>query len=263
MAQIDKRVGPVVRAVKLLQMFADANSDLSIKELSDKSGLAPSTIHRLVNLLADLGMVTFDEQRKRYGIGQEFFRLSAQVMTKTSFADIARPYMKNVVLACEETCVLISYLRPRQLISVVAVENSPNPLQYQTELYATRNPLWGATGQSVAAFLPDTELSDLLEESGEQVFPATGARLPDRDSYLRQMAEIREKGYALSQGETIPGAVGIGAPVFDKAGLVIGSLCVTLPEIRYSETVRDRVIGTLVPEARALSMALGYTPPAP
>lgn len=258
MTEGEKLVGPVVRAVNILRLFAQADTDLSIKELSEMSGLAPSTVHRMVNLLVDLGMVAFDAQHKRYGIGQELFRISAQVMTKTSFADIARPFMKSVVMACDETCVLISYLRPRKLITVIEVESSPNPLQYQTSLYTTRSPLWGATGQSVAAFLPENELKELFDQTEETASPTTGVPLPEWDDYLREMESIRAQGYALSQGQTIPGAVGMGAPVFDKSGLVIGSMCVTLPEIRYSEKVKDRIIGALVPQAKALSAALGY-----
>lgn len=258
MSETEKLVGPVVRAVRLLQVFAEADSDLSIKDLAERTGLAPSTVHRLVNLLAEQGVVAIDGDHKRYGVGTEFIRIAALVASRSSLADIVRPFMERIVAGSGETCVYVSYLRPRRLITVLEAVNSPNPLQYKTELYSTRSPLWGATGQSVVAFLPRAEQEELYDGAVGQVFAATGAELPPRAAYFAQMDRFRAQGYALSSGQTIPGAVGIGAPVFDKSGQVIGSLCVTVPDMRFTDAIRDHILGVLVPEAKALSASLGY-----
>jgi DNA-binding IclR family transcriptional regulator len=67
---------------------------------------------------------------------------------------------------------------------------------------------------------------------------------------------VRRRGFAVSEGEKLPGAQGIAAPVFGPDGIV-GCLCITAPKGRIP---RDSVltIGRAVAlEAAELSRALG------
>ncbi|APZ50802.1 IclR family transcriptional regulator [Salipiger abyssi] len=258
MGEDSTRSGTVARAIRILQVFAEADGDLSIKELSAITGLAPSTSHRLLHLLAEDDIITLDADHKRYRIGPEFLRIASLVAGRTGLAEIAQPFMERVAETANETCVIVRYLRARGQITVVGACNSANPLQYRTELFSTRSPLWGATGQSVVAFLPRAEQEALYDSRESDSFPQTGARLPSKDVYLHQMEVFAAQGYALSRGQTIEGAVGIGAPVFDKSGDTIGALCVTVPEIRFSQETEDRILGVLLPQAQALSKALGH-----
>jgi DNA-binding IclR family transcriptional regulator len=71
------------------------------------------------------------------------------------------------------------------------------------------------------------------------------------------LAAIRARGYALSFGQRIPGAVGLFAPVFAADGQVAGSIGYTIPEQRFrraSEAALSRRIREL---AAGLSTALG------
>lgn len=250
--------GTIARTIQILQIFAEARGNLSIKEIAAESGLAPSTVHRLLKLLGENGVIEFDAGHRRYDIGPEFIRLASLVANKTSIADIAAPYMQKVVEESDETCVLVSYNRARKMISVVGLVSSSNPLRYQTEMFTTRSPLWGATGQSVVAFLPREEQEALYDERSDELSLTTNTPLPPKQSYLAQMDAFRRNGYAISHGQTIDGAVGIGAPVYDRNGLVSGSLCVSLPQLRSSEAMEQSLAQLLIPQARALSAALGF-----
>jgi DNA-binding IclR family transcriptional regulator len=241
-----------------LQIFAEASGDLSIKEVAAQSGLAPSTVHRLLKLLSEDGIIEFDPSHRRYFVGNEFIRIASLVASKISIADIAKPYMNAVVENCDETCVLISYNRARKLISVVGLVSSSNPLRYQTEMYTARSPLWGATGQSVVAFLPREEQEALYDERADEMSLTTHAPLPPKQDYLADMDAFRRNGYAISHGQTIIGAVGIGAPIYDRNGQVTGSLCVSLPQLRSSEALEQSLAQLLIPQARAVSAALGF-----
>ncbi len=251
-------IGTVARVVRILQVFSEASDDVSIKELSAITSLAPSTCHRLLHLLIEDDVVAFDADRKRYHAGPEFIRIASLLASKTSFSDIALPFMERVVEVCREACAVVSYLRPRKLISTVGILKSSNPLQYNTELFTARTPLWGATGQSIVAFLPRAEQEELYDARDSDFYFGTQTRLPPREEYLAKMETIKEQGYAKSHGQTIDGAVGIGAPLYDKFGRVTGSLCVTVPEMRFDADAHDRIIGILIPQAQALSKVLGY-----
>ena len=79
------------------------------------------------------------------------------------------------------------------------------------------------------------------------------------DDLREELKKIRQDGYAITRGEYVNDAVGIGAPVFNSEGELAGSIGIIAPEIRIDspellETQRDLVQFY----ASALSSDLGY-----
>lgn len=77
--------------------------------------------------------------------------------------------------------------------------------------------------------------------------------------FEKELARIRERGYAVSKDELIQGAVAVAAPFFHGGDQVAGSLAVFGPSVRLrSAEIND--FGTLlVQEAQQLSRVLGKT----
>lgn len=246
--------GTIVRVVRLLRSLAEADGDLSITELSRQMALAPSTVHRLLNLLLQEGMVARSEARSLYLPGTEFIRLGALVSRRLHLGDLARSYMQAVVDEAGEACMLTQPLSGGREVMVVAAIASPHPLRYEIAMFQGSAITRGATGLAILAFLPDEDVAAVAS----QVDAEDGAAA--RDELLAQLGAIRDQGYVLTRGQKIPGAVGIGAPVRDAKGRTIAALCVTLPVQRFDEGKADRLAGLIVKQADALSQTLGHRP---
>jgi DNA-binding IclR family transcriptional regulator len=63
----------------------------------------------------------------------------------------------------------------------------------------------------------------------------------------------------LTRGEKLPGAVGTSAPVFGAAGIV-GSLTVTIPEVRFAPSMEPRIQRLVVESAARISAVFGHRP---
>jgi DNA-binding IclR family transcriptional regulator len=100
--------GTVSRVVRLLQCLAPLK-DVTPKDLSKQLELAPSTLHRLLNLLMQHDLVQRTPNGRGYQSGPELFRLASVVLSKTDIADIAEPFLRSVVDACNKACNLIIY----------------------------------------------------------------------------------------------------------------------------------------------------------
>ncbi|MBC7779474.1 MAG: IclR family transcriptional regulator, partial [Proteobacteria bacterium] len=79
-----------------------------------------------------------------------------------------------------------------------------------------------------------------------------------RRALTQGLAAIRTRGYALTFGQRIAGAVGIFAPVFGASGRVTGSLGFTIPEHRYDAAREVPISACAVRLADQLSASLGY-----
>jgi DNA-binding IclR family transcriptional regulator len=252
-------LGTVARVVRLLQYLADVDDDVSIKEMSERLNLPPSTVHRLLNLLADDGIVEHSATRHLYRPGLELIRIASLLASKTRIADIALPFMRAVVAACDEVCMLVLYLPTARQVMIVNSVDSSNPLRYQVERYIPHTLLWGATGRSTLAFLPPDVIDDVIAEDCPS--PATGRPLPPRETIVSELAEIRARGYALSQSEKIDGAVGLGAPIFNADGSVLGALCITIPAVRFKPAAEASLATMLLHHVGQLNTALGHITP--
>jgi DNA-binding IclR family transcriptional regulator len=251
-------LGTVARAVALMRVLAEAETDESIKSLARKLGLPASTVHRLLHLLMDQGMAE-QVDRHSYRAGTEFYRLGALVVGKTRIAEMALPFMREVVKRCDEYCMLCLYLATERKVMIAETVSSSHPLRYVRDKFMPMPVAWGATGRSVLAFLAEPEIRavhDLRDPS-----PATGKPLPRYKEFSRELEAIRRQGYAQTFGQKIPGAVGFGAPVFGSEGVVVASLCVTVPQIRYRADRVKEIAGVLIEQAQHLSRALGYLEP--
>jgi len=98
--------------------------------------------------------------------------------------------------------------------------------------------LFGASGRTIVAFLPE----DLLREMYEDELDDNGAatRLPAFEDLMDEFAKIRADGYAISSGQRVEGAHAIVAPIFIDARRIVGSIQLRFKG-RLSTAQRDRL----------------------
>lgn len=251
--------GTVARVVQLLACLAEADGPVSIKFLCQSLNLPASTVHRLLGLLAHEGIVERSADRPAYAPGLELVRIASLLAAKVRIVDIAKPFMRAVVQDCDETCCLIRYDPAQRKVMALHAEFSSHPLRYRIELFQPHSLLWGATGRAVLAFLEPEEIDAAIQDNDAS--PGTGVSLPPRKSLLADLSQIRSRGYAITQGQKIEGAVGIGTPLFNSERRVIGSLCMTIPATRFNRKAEMRLSQTLIQRAGELNRAIGFAPP--
>lgn len=248
--------GTVSRVAKLLACIAEADDEVSIKYLCQVLNLPASTVHRLLNLLTEEAIIEPSPKRGLYGPGLELVRVSSLIMSKFSIADLAKPIMREIVEECDQVCVLLRYIPTSRKVMPVHAEYSSNPLRYQIDLFQPYSLLWGATGRVVLAFLQSDEIEAALQD--DESSPVTGARPPSRKAMMKELADIRERGYAITQNQKIPGAVGFAAPLFSSTARVMGCLSITIPKTRFNQKAEAAIVKILLAHTAVLNRKLGF-----
>lgn len=252
--QPGEAIGTVQRVVEVLRFFAE-RGEANLKELSLALSLAPSTCHRLLDLLGRQGLIEQDSAHRRYRVGTEMFRISALVQSRDDIRSIAKPLLRQLVDACDETCVLSIYQPSERKIFFAERVDSSRALRYQVTMNVPVSVLWGASGRAILAFL-DSQTVDRIYKS-ESRAPGSGEALPSRRVLDKDLAAIRERGYDVTHGQKIAGAIGISAPVFGVDGKVVASICVTTPESRIKAKDYPRLGALVCSTATRLSQAIG------
>ena len=250
--------GTVSRALHLLTVLADAGGSVTVKYVADQMKLAPSTAHRLLQLVKKEGFIEAAAENHQYAIGPEFYRVSARVLGTVSLPSLAQPTLDVVATEFDETVMFGLYLPTENALSFASRADGQQKLKYQIDMHRPLSLVWGASGKAVLAFLPEERARQIL--AAEAPSPATGALPPAWDDLQQELAAIRARGYAVSESEKLPDARGIAAPVFGPGGIV-GCVCLTSPKLRMPHASIETIGREIVARCLSLSRTLGATLP--
>lgn len=248
--------GTVSRALQLLAVLAESDGPVTVKQVSEQMGLAPSTAHRLLNLLRKEDFVSVASGGSGlYRIGPEFYRVAAQVMSSESQPTLAQQSLDIIAAQFNETVLFGMYVPSESAMTFAAVARGEHKLQYQIDLHRPLSLIWGASGKSILAYLTQDTVEALYAKA--ETSPAQNAPLPALNKLLDDLEQIRTQGYAHSVSEKLPDARGVAAPVFDHHGIV-GCICLTMPTNRVPSAGLQAITDAIIHHAEKLSEMFGY-----
>jgi DNA-binding IclR family transcriptional regulator len=243
----------ISRALYLLTLLADAPGPVTVKQVSTDLKVPPSTAHRLLNALAGEGFVAASGSGI-YRIGPRFYRISARVMQSMSQVTIAQPIIDALAAKYNETVLLGRYVAADRAMDFIYRADGSQRLTYQIDLHRPMSLYWGASGKAILAFLPENEIEQILRQAGAS--PASGEKPPSFRAGMTELREVRERGYAITEGQKLPGAQGVAAPLFDAKG-VFGCLCMTFPQERMPNASIDAIVTDIMEKSDEISQLLG------
>jgi len=241
------------RTLDILLAFLREGRQFGISDLSRTVHLPKATVHRLVSVLAGRGFLARDPGTARYRVGLAAFRLGTLFLDQTHVRAAALPVIRELASVTGETVNLNVVIDGRRVC--IEKAESTHDIRHAVELGRPMPLYAGASGKLLLAYLPEAEISAIVAAG----LPRLTERTPvQRDKLLRQLAEIRRRGVAVSSDERVAGASSVSAPIRDGIGRVVAGLTISGPTYRFTpERVREFI--TLVQDgARRVSIALGY-----
>ena len=239
-------VRAVGRALDILLAFSPQDATLSASELLERLNLSRPTLYRLLYTLQSHGFVTAEGEPQRFRLGPAVAQLAHSWSASLDLVSLAQPMLRQLWRQSGETAALFV---PQGVMRVCVAElPSAQALSFKRGTGYQERIAIGASGRVMLAHLAaDAELPAWTH--GTQVDP---------NKLVRELASIRQKGYATSKNELIQGAVAVAAPVFNGAGKVAGALAVFGPAARIERSRAQEFGELLQTQARALSRALGH-----
>jgi DNA-binding IclR family transcriptional regulator len=245
----DSERGSGPRLIALLKLIAERGQAFSLKDLADRAALPTSTVHRLLKILVEAGMIERGE-RQSYLPGRELFRMAALLRAQFDLIETSRPFLKRLWSEWDETSVLCIYNPSRRNASVVEVIHTTHPLRYAMETGIDVGLAWGSLGKAILAELEEDVIDAVLAEPGTG--PLSGRANPPLAEVRDELERIRRMGYAIydDRGFDISG---VAAAIFGRDRSVIGSIGLTMPARRFALRDRERMTSTVRLAAAELS----------
>lgn len=250
----ERLIQSIERAADILELFLFSDSELSVKEISEKLVLSKSTIHGLLKTLEYRGYLQQNPENQKYRLGLKLFELGHHMSKQLDIAKIAHPIIKKLVEQLKETVHLV--VRQQDELIYVEKEDGPHSLRIYSHVGKKAPIHCTGAGKAVLAYQDEEEIDRILLNVPLESF--TPHTITDRDEIKNQLINVRKKGYSIDDEEIELGLKCVAAPIFDYRGNAIASISCASPKIRLDDERLPKVIERVKGAALEISQKLGY-----
>ena len=240
----------IERMFTLMDVLASKEEAISLKEISEKAGLHPSTTHRLLNDLAT-GRFVDRPQPGSYRLGMRLLELGNLVKSRLNVRDAALVPMRELHKLIQQP-VNLSMRQGDEIVYIERAYSERSGMQVvraiggRAPLHLTSvGKLFLAADdpQRVRAYATRTGLAGHTKNSLTQ--------LPALE---RELAKVRQYGNAHDNEELELGVRCMAAGIYDDQNKLVAGLSISAPADRLDDSWLPKLQAT----ASEISTALGY-----
>lgn len=238
------------RAMHLLDALAAESEPVALKQIAAKTGLHPSTAHRILNDLVT-GRYVERVDSGMYQLGMRLLELGSLVRGRLSVREAALEPMHQLHKLTGQT-VNLSVQQGDEIVYVDRAWSERSGMQVVRAI-GGRAPLHlTSTGKLFLSAQEPRQVRAYVTRTG--LAGSTRNSLTKFDELERELALVRRHGYARDNEELEMGVRCIGAGIYDDSGRLIAGLSISAP----TQRLQDGWVKQLVETAQGISEALGY-----
>jgi DNA-binding IclR family transcriptional regulator len=242
----------VNRTLDILEILAKEGSTLSLKEITERSGLPRPTAHRLLQTLMARSYVEQDSTRS-YSVGRGALALAGSLLSRLEPARAARPPLERLRQLTPET-IHFAVLAGTDAVYVEKIDGRrayrmASEIGQHLPLHCT------AIGKAILAFLPPDRRAALLR--GPELERRTPNTITKLEALELELAEVRARGFAIDDEDNEHEIRGVGAPVVDARGEAFAGVSVSAHSSQLTHEHALMTAPSVVQTAKEISLALG------
>lgn len=218
------------KALVVLEAIVARPRPVGLPDLSAELGLPRQTVHRVLQQLADNGLLIRDPSRDRYAIGPRLSHLALSALSSANQGAPVRAILTDLVAEIGETCN-VGVLDGLDFVYLDRVECSWSLRVHLAP--GSRVPAYCTSGGKVLlAYLDPALRTGLLSSRALKAF--TGATMTSPAALEAELDQVRTRGYAMNDEEYTVGIVGAAVPILDPSGRALAALALHGPSPRLS-----------------------------
>ena len=246
-------VQSVDRALSILETLAASPKGLGIAEISEKTELHKSTVHRLLATLVSRGYAKQDGY-SRYKLTLKLFELGGRSIENLDMLEIARPYLEQIRDQTDEVVHLVMLEEP-EIVYIDKVE--PNTTIRMHSRIGMRRPLYcTAVGKAIMSTMINDELEIVWNNS--RIEQLTAYTITSLEKMKEELMLIKKRGYSIDEEENEIGVRCVAIGLLDHTNKACGAISVSGPVERMTDEAIKKIIQTLIPAGEQISKELGY-----
>jgi len=245
-------VPAVQKSFAILEMFASKNQGYTLSEVSRHLKIPVSTASSLLYTMQHCGYLIRNEKAKFF-LTMRLLTEANKVLGQMKLREVAEPELKKLT----GTTGLASLLGIRDGDQFVCIEKIEGTSQIVLASHVGKRMYLhqGAATKALLAYLSEPQVEEVVNSAG---LPAlTENTITSLSVLKKELARIRVQGYAIDNQETGIGIRGVGAPLFDHNGTVVGAVAAGGSVFELDQNLKA-IIAAVKGCAAQISERLGY-----
>lgn len=253
----DGGVQSVDRALLLIETLAEDDDGYRLTDLAIRTGLSPSTIHRLLTTLEKRRFVQFDRDESTWHVGAQSFAVGATFARRRNFVTQAMPFLRKLRDETRETAnlaaiddgamVVLTRLESREIMRSVTKVGGRVPM------------VASGLGKALLSTYSEEDVFAIIRREGMPRL--TSKSIVRAGELCKSLHDIRKQGYSVDDEEAQIGLRCVSAVVYDDRSEPLAAISVSGKASRVPDD-RLPVLGKFVQQvAGELTTALGGVMP--
>jgi DNA-binding IclR family transcriptional regulator len=253
---VPRTIQSIERAAAILRLLSGRTHRLGVVDLAGELGLPKGTVHGLLRTLQHVGFVEQDPDSGKYQLGAALLHMGSSYLDGNELRTRALNWSDSLASHTHES-VRIGTLHEGQVLIVHHVFRPDDSLQTLDV-----GSLLPAHATALGKILLANHPYAAAEVSRAGLASFTDATITDPERLERELARVRERGWAADIGELHVGQVSCAAPILDRRGVTVGAMGVFGPPERLlaARQPRGDLLAHVREAARAVSRELGAIP---
>lgn len=244
----------LVRAISVMQSFTPNELELGGVDIARKVGIPKTTAYRILETLAEGGLLERNEKTGKYAIGPVFYALGRLYLSTTDVLKTAEPVIETLNELTNESVHMGIFVKGDVIL--VIQEESRHAVRYAPPAGTLIPAYASAIGKVFLSELTEAELDRLYPE--ERLRPLTKKTVASKTELRERLEQIRKTGVSIEQEGTYEGIEGIASVIHDASGRAVAAMVFPIPTYRMNQSYRERLATLIKLGCSLTSYRLGY-----
>lgn len=213
----DRKPVPAVRhAIDILDYLRSvANVPQSLSEIARGTRMNVSTCFNVLKTLETGHLISFDPDAKEYSLGVRLAELGALADVSRQSRQIARDEARRVNDALGLGCFVLEFTEHEEFVVRDKIERKSR-IRITIDIGASFPATGSLASKTWFAWADTAVIDDILARHG--LSARTSRSVTSVRAFKKELAAVRERGYATSEGEFYPDHNAVAATVYDWDG---------------------------------------------
>lgn len=210
----------LARGLIVIQAFTQQTPQMTISQLSVKTGLSRAAVRRCLYTLTKLGFAGA-EDGQRYALRPRMLSLSHTYTTSSTLSTAAQPILERMSGTLRES-FSVATLDGDEIVYIARTQVPSRVMAVDLHIGSRLPAYCTSMGRVLLAFLPPDQLEQYLARV--ELTPHTTRTITSADKLRLALRNVRRLGYALVDQELEVGLRSLAVPVYGPGGRVVATV---------------------------------------
>jgi Transcriptional regulator len=228
---------------------------MTITDISHALDMPKSSTFELLYTLVEEGFLEIDNDvLKTFRLGMKAFEVGVAFVARTDLHRAARPLIEELMAKSGETV----FLAVEDKGSIVYLDKAESQSSIRTTcVMGSRNMMYRTgMGKALLASYTDDKVREIT--GGGELQTATPYSICHHNELVRELVEIRKRGYSIDNRENEMEIICVAAPIYDRNNRAVAAISIASPYSKMNENRQKEFSEMVMETALEISHRMGY-----